>query len=128
MRDLTNEIVELIRRTSSSLPKDVEDRLRASIEKETPGSAARGALETILKNIELSRANSTPICQDTGMPIFYVHYPAGWSTIQLRRQIRAAMEEATKKSYMRPNAVDAIYDKNSGNNLGGDDFPYIHFE
>jgi fumarate hydratase class I len=29
---------------------------------------------------------------------------------------------------MRPNAVDAVYDKNSGNNLGGDDFPYIHFE
>jgi len=31
-------------------------------------------------------------------------------------------------AYMRPNAVDAIYDKNSGNNLGGDDFPSIHFE
>ena len=29
---------------------------------------------------------------------------------------------------MRPNAVDAVYDKNTGNNLGGDDFPYIHFE
>ena len=29
---------------------------------------------------------------------------------------------------MRPNAVDAVYDKNSGNNLGGDDFPYIHFD
>jgi fumarate hydratase class I len=29
---------------------------------------------------------------------------------------------------MRPNAVDAIYDRNTGNNLGGDDFPYIHFE
>jgi fumarate hydratase class I len=38
------------------------------------------------------------------------------------------MVEATKKSYMRPNAVDAVYDKNSGNNLGGDDFPYVHFE
>ena len=38
------------------------------------------------------------------------------------------MAEATKRSYMRPNAVDAIYDKNTGNNLGGDDFPYIHFE
>ena len=32
MRDLTNEILELIRRTSSSLPKDVEERLRPSIE------------------------------------------------------------------------------------------------
>src|SRR5512135_624537 len=128
MRDITNEILELIRRTSSSLPKDVEDRLRASIEKEEPGSAARGALETILKNIELSRANSTPICQDTGTPIFYVHYPEGMSTRKLRDQIKAALAEATKKSYMRPNAVDAIYDKNSGNNLGGEDFPSIHFE
>ncbi len=128
MRDLTNEIVELIRRTSSSLPKDVEDRLRAAVEKEAPGSAARGALETIMKNIELSRKNSTPICQDTGTPIFYVHYPEGWSTRKLREQIRNGLAEATKKSYMRPNAVDAIYDKNTGNNLGGDDFPSIHFE
>ena len=128
MKDLTNEILELIRRTSTSLPADVEERLKAAVEKEEPGSAARGALETIMKNIELSRAQSTPICQDTGTPIFYVHYPEGWSTRKLKAQIRDAMAEATKKSYMRPNAVDAIYDKNSGNNLGGDDFPYIHFE
>jgi fumarate hydratase class I len=128
MKDLTNEIVELIRRTSSSLPKDVEDRLRAAVEKEAPGSAARGALETIMKNIELSRQNSTPICQDTGTPIFYVHYPEGWSTRKLTAQIREAMAAATKKNFMRPNAVDAVYDKNSGNNLGGDDFPSIHFE
>lgn len=128
MRDLTNEILELIRRTSSDLPADVEERLRAAIEKEAPGSAARGALETILKNVELSRQNSSPICQDTGTPIFYVRHPEGWSTRKLREQIRAALAEATARSYMRPNAVDAVYDKNSGNNLGGDDFPYIHFE
>jgi fumarate hydratase class I len=126
--DLTEKILELIRRTSSSLPADVEKRLKASIEKEEPGSAARGALETIMKNIELSRQNSTPICQDTGTPIFYVYYPEGWSTRKLREQVRNALAEATKRSYMRPNAVDAIYDKNTGNNLGGDDFPYIHFE
>jgi fumarate hydratase class I len=128
MRDLTNEILELIRLTSSSLPPDVEERLKAAVDKEEPGSAARGALETIMKNIELSRAQSTPICQDTGTPIFYVHYPEGWSTRALKEQIRSAMAEATKRAYMRPNAVDAVYDKNSGNNLGGEDFPYVHFE
>ncbi len=128
MRDLTPEIVEFIRRTSTDLPADVEKRLRAAVEKEAPGSAARGAMETVLKNVEISRANSTPICQDTGTPIFYVHYPEGWSTRKLRQMIRDAMVIATKKSYMRPNAVDAIYDKNSGNNLGGEEFPYIHFE
>ena len=128
MRELTNEILELIRRTSTSLPADVEKRLRAAVEQEEPSSAARGALETILKNVELSRANSTPICQDTGTPIFYIHYPEGWSTRKLKEHVRAALAEATKRSYMRPNAVDAIYDKNSGNNLGGEDFPSIHFE
>ncbi|MBE3119671.1 MAG: fumarate hydratase [Candidatus Atribacteria bacterium] len=128
MRDLTNEILELIRRTSSDLPPDVEKRLRAAVEKESPGSAARGAFETIIKNVELSRKKSSPICQDTGTPIFYVKTPEGWSTLQLKQQIRTALAEATRKSYMRPNAVDAVYDKNSGNNLGGDDFPYIHFD
>jgi fumarate hydratase class I len=128
MRDLTNEILELIRRTSTDLPPDVEKRLRLAVEKEEPGSAARGAFETILKNVELSRKNSTPVCQDTGTPIFYIKYPAGWSTVELKKQIRSALAEATRKAYMRPNAVDAVSDKNSGNNLGGDDFPYIHFE
>jgi len=128
MRDLTNEILELIRRTSSDLPPDVERRLHAAVEKEAPGSAARGAFETILKNVELSRKNSSPICQDTGTPIFYVKYPEGWSTLKLKQQIRTALAEATRKSTMRPNAVEAVYDKNSGNNLGGDDFPYIHFD
>jgi fumarate hydratase class I len=128
MRDLTNEILELIRRTSSDLPADVEERLHAALGVESPGSAAQGAFETVLKNVELSRRNSTPICQDTGTPIFYVKYPAGWSTLILKEQIRAALVEATRKSFMRPNAVDAVSDRNSGNNLGGDDFPSIHFE
>jgi len=128
MQDLTNEILELIRRTSSDLPPDVEKRLRAAVGMEAPGSAAQGAFETILKNVELSRKNSSPICQDTGTPIFYIKYPGGWSTLKLKQQIRMALAEATRKSYMRPNAVDAVYDRNSGNNLGGDDFPYIHFE
>jgi fumarate hydratase, class I len=128
MQDYTNDIVELIRRTSSDLPADVEMQLRSAVEKEEPGSAARGALETILKNVEISRKNSSPICQDTGTPIFNVKHPAGMSTRALKLQIRTALAEATRRSFMRPNAVDAVYDKNTGNNLGGDDFPYIHFE
>ncbi|OGN74440.1 MAG: fumarate hydratase [Chloroflexi bacterium GWB2_49_20] len=128
MRDLTENILELIRRTSTDLPADVEKSLCTSIEREEPGSAARGALETILKNVALSRKNSTPICQDTGTPIFYVHYPEGMSTRKLKEQIRTAMEAATRHSYMRPNAVNVLTEKNSGNNLGGKAFPTIHFE
>src|SRR5512139_4346091 len=107
MRDLTPELVELIRFTSTNLSLDVQQALEAARDQEDTGSAAQSALITILDNVELSRKNSTPICQDTGTPIFYVHYPEGWSTRKLREQIRNAMAEATKRSYMRPNAVDA---------------------
>jgi len=128
MPDLTEKILELVRLASTDLPPDVEKALRQAVEQEDPGSAARGALETIIKNVELSRRNSTPICQDTGTPIFYVYYPAGWSTRQLRRQIEAAVVQATQKAYLRPNSVDSLTGKNSGNNLGGSHFPSIHFD
>jgi fumarate hydratase, class I len=128
MHDLTQEILELVRLAATDLPPDVEESLRNSVEKELPGSAARGALETILTNVELARKNSTPICQDTGTPIFYVYYPEGWSTRKLREQIRNAVAEATHRSYLRPNAVNTITGKNTGDNLGDDHFPSIHFE
>lgn len=127
MHDLSEALIELIRRTSSDLPADVEDALKQAREREAEGSAAHGALDTILENVALARRDSTPICQDTGTPIFYVHYPAGWSPRELTDQIRAAIAEATRRTYLRPNAVDSISGKNSGNNLGDDAFPSIHF-
>jgi fumarate hydratase class I len=127
MRDLTEPILELIRRAATDLPPDVEAGLRAAVKREEPGSAAHGALKTILKNVDMARQNSTPICQDTGTPIFYVQYPQGWSTIRLRKQIQNAVAEATKLAYLRPNAVDSLSGVNSGDNLGDEYFPTIHF-
>ncbi len=128
MQDLRAQILELIRLASTDLPPDVESALQKAVQQEEAGSAARGALDTILANIELSRQNSTPICQDTGTPIFYIYHPAGWSTRQLRQQIEESVAEATRCSYLRPNSVDSLTGKNSGNNLGGKHFPSIHFE
>jgi fumarate hydratase class I len=112
---------------ATNLPPDVEKKLRVAFEAEEDGSAGKDALETILKNVEMAREKSTPICQDTGTPIFYVHYPEGWSTIKLRKQIRAAVEEATELAYLRPNAVDPKTGMNTGNNLGDEHYPTIHF-
>jgi len=126
--DLTKEILELVRFTSTNLPPDIEKRLRAAKEEEEPGSAAEGALDTILKNVEMARENSTPICQDTGTPIFHVHYPEGFSTRALRKQIQAAVVEATQKTYLRPNSVNTISGKNTGDNTGDEHYPTIHFD
>ena len=130
MNDLTESFVELIRRAATDLPSDVESALRQARDREDAGSAAEGALDAVLENVAIARENSTPICQDTGVPIFYVYLgaQADESTRRsLKRQMEAAVAEATERSYLRPNAVDPITGRNSGNNLGRG-FPTFHFE
>jgi fumarate hydratase class I len=124
--ELTDAFVELIRKAATDLPAEMEQTLRDAKDREDKGSAAEGALMTIINNVEMARDASTPICQDTGTPIFEVYYPVGVSTRQLEQQIRAACASATAKSFLRPNAVDSLTGKNSGDNTGID-YPTIHF-
>lgn len=124
--DLTDAFVELIRRAATDLPPDMEDALSRARESEASGSAAAGALNTILGNVAMAREASTPICQDTGTPIFTVYYPVGVSTRRLEAQIRDAARIATQRAYLRPNAVDPLTGKNSGDNTGVD-YPTVHF-
>ena len=126
--DLTDQILELIRLTATDLPPDVEKNLQNARVQEEDGSAAQGALDTILSNVRLAREKSTPICQDTGTPIFYVSYPEGWSTRIIKKQINDAVVQATAKAYLRPNSVNTVTGKNTGDNSGDEHYPSIHFE
>ena len=46
---------------------------------------------------------------------------------ELKEQIRRAVALATEKFYLRPNAVDPVSGNNTGNNIGDEYFPSIHF-
>lgn len=128
MEDLTANFLELVRLAATDLAPDIERSLHEAVEREEPGSAARGAMETIIRNVEMARQDSTPICQDTGTPIFYVYYAGSWSTRKLRVQIQEAVIQATERSYLRPNSVNTVTGKNTGNNTGDEHYPAIHFE
>ncbi len=120
-------VVEFIRRTSVDLPVDVENAIDVAKGAEDPGSPADNVLNVIKENIRISREQSTPLCQDTGTNVFYVYHPAGPSTREMSEDIVEACKEATKRSYLRPNAVDSLTNKNSGNGVGRAQ-PWIHFE
>lgn len=119
--------VELIRRASTELPADVVQALREGRENEEDGSLAKTALDTILDNVEMARRKEAPICQDTGTPVVWVRYPQGVSTRQLEEAFQEAVRVATEKSYLRPNAVDSLTGKNTGDGSGRA-IPYVHFE
>lgn len=125
--NLVKHIVELIKRASTDLPEDVVAALQQARDKEAAGSTQANTFETILKNVEMAREAVTPICQDTGMLVFYVYHPLGTDTIAFRQEIETAAEQATKSILLRPNAVDPVTGKNSGTNVGVN-APYVTFK
>src|SRR5688572_2223335 len=119
--------VELITRTSTDLPPDVRAAMRTALASEDAATRAGQAITIIAQNIDQAESCEGPICQDTGMPTFEVKVPIGTDQIWMRRQIREAVAEATRRGKLRPNSVDSITGENSGNNLGPGT-PIVHFE
>src|SRR5580704_4893853 len=127
MQFLEESLIELITQTSTNLPPDVRDAMGLAIRQETPGTQSSQALSIIASNIDMAQEDAGPICQDTGMPTFIVHTPVGVSQIAIRKAIRKAVAEATKRGKLRPNSVDSLTGKNSGDNLGAET-PVFHFD
>jgi fumarate hydratase class I len=127
MNFLKDSLIELITQTSTNLPPDVRAAMGHALEDEISGTQASQALGIIATNIDMAQQDEGPICQDTGMPTFLVHTPVGVNQLHVKRAIREAVAEATRRGKLRPNSVDSLTGKNSGDNLG-DETPVMHFE
>lgn len=127
MEFLKSSLLELITQTSTNLPPDVRAAMRWAIGAETPGTQAAQALTIIASNVDMAEEDEGPICQDTGMPAFFIHAPASASQIRIREAAREAIAEATRRGKLRPNSVDSLTGKNTGDNLS-DETPVFHFE
>ena len=126
MEALEKSLRDLIVRTSTDLPADVRRAMADAMEKEDPENRSGQALQVIASNIDAAADCEGPICQDTGWPTFEVKTPVGVSQIAVDRAIRAAIVQATKDGKLRPNSVDSLTGKNSGDNLGLG-IPAVHF-
>jgi len=122
-----DSVLDLVIRTSTDLPPDVRAAMKVAIQLEQSGTQSSQALSIIAQNIDLASDCEGAICQDTGMPTFEVKTPVGANQIEMKKQIREAVAEATTRGKLRPNSVDSLTGENSGDNLGPGT-PIIHFE
>ena len=120
-------ILELVTKTSTDLPPDVRAAMKAALGSEPRGTQASQALTIMAENIDQAADGEGAICQDTGLPTFEIKVPVGANEMWMAQQIRDAIAEATRRGKLRPNSVDSVTGKNSGNNLGPGS-PVIHFE
>ncbi len=124
--DLTDAFLELVRLCATELPLDVKQALMDARDREEKGSMACNTFNSLLENIEIARERKFPMCQDTGGPIFWVNYNREHSQMELERQMIEAVKRASGIPYLRPNAVDPLTGKNSGDNTGAG-VPVFHF-
>lgn len=117
---IEDTVVSLLKEAVISLPKDVLSALKEA-EKKERSEIAKTQLRTILDNIEAADSLTVPMCQDTGIHVFFV---SGRIIPGIEEQIRAGTLRATNEIPLRPNAVHPLTRENPGTNVA-EGLPYV---
>ncbi|MDR2865859.1 MAG: fumarate hydratase [Methanomassiliicoccaceae archaeon] len=115
-------VVNLLRLANTKLPEDVGWALEAAASWET-NETAYSQLGGIMDNVKKAEFLGRPMCQDTGMPVFYV---SGRMDASMEEGIRNGVKKATETIPLRPNTVHPLTRHNHGDNLG-EGMPVIHY-
>jgi len=116
-QDVTDGIVNLIRKAETELPEDVIESLKKAYEIETV--LAKTQIDAILTNIDLAKKSKRPMCQDTGIQTFFVEVGIDFPEINsLKKVIIEGVKKATKEIPIRPNTMDPITGENHKDNTG----------
>lgn len=122
-----NVAVKLLQLAVTELPQDVKEALQNAYHQEE-SEAGKTQLKAILNNVELAEKTRTPMCQDTGVIIFYLKAGAQVKGLdKIEEALRNATKRATKEVPLRPNAVNPFTQKNTGDNTGRF-IPFIHWK
>ncbi len=116
--DLVEATVESLRQAETSLPDWVTSSLEEAKRLET-NPVARSHLGFMLENVGIAQDSRIPLCQDTGLPIF--HLEVGRDArfdFDPRDAVAEGVRIATKDVPLRPNVVDPLTRKNTGDNTG----------
>ena len=109
------------------MPRDVKEALQRA-HREEESDVGKTQLEAILNNVELAEKTGTPMCQDTGVIIFYVKAGAQAKGLdKIEEALINATKRATKEVPLRPNSVGILTRKNTGDNTGRY-IPYVNWK
>ncbi len=123
----TDILTDLIRRTTSDLPADVEAALALAAAEAAPGGREALILGTLLENTRLAREASSPLCQDTGTLTFFWRVPRATDTLALEEAARAAARAATARGWLRENTIGTLTGRPADGNVA-EGCPSCHFE
>jgi fumarate hydratase subunit alpha len=113
-------VCRLFKEAVIKLPDDVKKALKTAYDLEEDETALLN-LKAILDNVDAAENGGIPLCQDTGLPIIFVKY--GKVEVENNHEgivngIINGVKRGTEEIPLRPNVVDPLTRRNTGNNIG----------
>lgn len=125
IKTIEDTVCDLFKEAVIKLPEDVFNALEEAYIDECD-DIAKLNLKAILDNIKSAEKMNIPMCQDTGLPIVFVKM-GNVQVENLNQGIINGVKRATKEVPLRPNVVNPLTRKNTGNNTGNK-IPQIDIE
>lgn len=106
----SNEITEAVKqmciKANCHINNDIKSALTESVKSEK-SEVSRGILENLLKNAEIAHKKEVPICQDTGMAVFFVEIgnEAHVEGDTITEAINKGVSEGYTEGYLRKSVV-----------------------
>ena len=127
------ELVEQVTRdlyiqSLKDVPPDVRDALSKAIDKES-SPTARQLLQTMFRALQLGDEKDMIVCQDTGLPVYWVSIGKGLYVDgpRLQKAIERGTERATTEHPFRSSIVSPLGRENRQTSTGKR-MPYMHID
>src|SRR5512147_419844 len=123
MREIhVDEIIDRVAQTCIDAAYHVSDDVLTAfdraIETESPGSGAREIMGLLRENARIAREEHIPVCQDTGIAIFFVEIGQDLRIKNgfLIDAVNEGVRKGYQEGYLRKSVVDPLTRKNTGDN------------
>ncbi|MDH4226633.1 MAG: fumarate hydratase [Deltaproteobacteria bacterium] len=114
--DITARVRDLCISAATDLEPDVVSALDGALKKEE-SPLGKEVLEQIIENFNIARREKVPMCQDTGVSVFFVEMG---KDVMVDGSLEDAINEGVRKGYtegfLRKSVCDPLSRKNSGDN------------
>ncbi len=117
VEEIRDNVAQICIDAAYNLSEDVLSAFDRAIETETE-PAAREIIELLKQNARIAREDHIPICQDTGIAIFFVEIG---QDLRIKNgfivdAINEGVRKGYREGYLRKSVVDPITRKNTGDN------------
>jgi fumarate hydratase subunit alpha len=116
--EIRDNVAQICIDAAYNVSEDVLAAFDRAIEVETPQSGARTIIELLKENARIAREEHIPVCQDTGIAIFFVEIG---QDLRIKNgfivdAVNDGVRKGYRKGYLRKSVVDPLTRKNTGDN------------